>query len=235
MSALPETAAVFAGELFIFPLPPRSKIPYAGSHGLLDATRDPVQIRKWWDDHPDSNIGVNCGLSGLTVIDIDPRNGGDLFSLDLPPAPTVLTPGGGWHVYFAGVTASYDYSEGVEIKSRGRFVLFPPSTHPKGGRYEWDEESRNLPLPPLPERFLRRPQTERRAVATLIPQGERNGTLYRIGRALHRNLCAGDVIEAALAGVNSSICKPPVSDRELSRIAKSAATCDEECRHGGRA
>ena len=92
----------------MFPLAPASKEPLAGSHGFKDATRDVEQIRRWWTETPDANIGVATGsASGFFVVDIDPRNGGDETLRDLeaehgplPPTVTVKTPGGGAHYYF---------------------------------------------------------------------------------------------------------------------------------------
>ena len=46
------------------------------ARGCLDATTDPEQIRQWWTQWPDANVGVATG-GGLVVVDIDPRHGGD--------------------------------------------------------------------------------------------------------------------------------------------------------------
>src|SRR5688500_2891547 len=48
----------------------------AGKHprtkgGVLDATTDSDQINQWWTQWPQANIGVNCGASGLIVLDED--------------------------------------------------------------------------------------------------------------------------------------------------------------------
>jgi hypothetical protein len=41
-------------------------------------------------------------VSGLVVLDVDPRHGGDesIRNLKLPPTVEALTGGGGWHEYF---------------------------------------------------------------------------------------------------------------------------------------
>ncbi len=47
-------------------------------HGLKDATTDKESIRSWWDEWPDANVGIVAGAeSGLVVLDVDPRHGGD--------------------------------------------------------------------------------------------------------------------------------------------------------------
>lgn len=47
-------------------------------HGIKDATTDANQIRLWWKQWPHSNIAIATGFSsGLFVLDVDPRHGGD--------------------------------------------------------------------------------------------------------------------------------------------------------------
>ena len=60
----------------------------AGKHprtinGFKDATADVTVIRGWWELWPDANVGVACGPSGLVVLDVDPRHGGDESLRDL--------------------------------------------------------------------------------------------------------------------------------------------------------
>jgi len=71
----------------VFPLIPNGKAPLT-SHGFLDATTDPTQIKAWWTKWPDANIGAPTGLpQTFTVLDIDikPWEGtrGDLSLADL--------------------------------------------------------------------------------------------------------------------------------------------------------
>jgi hypothetical protein len=77
-------------------------------HSFKDATTDPRQIHRWWTDHPHANVAIATGArSGLIVLDLDPRHGGDL-TLDeleaqygkLPDSPVSLTGGGGTHYFF---------------------------------------------------------------------------------------------------------------------------------------
>jgi len=55
------------------------KRPFAGSHGYLDATADPAEIEKLASRFPSAKlIAVATGaISGIDIIDVDPRNGGD--------------------------------------------------------------------------------------------------------------------------------------------------------------
>lgn len=56
----------------VFPLKPGDKRP-ATQHGFHDATRDLEQIRAWWTQMPDANIGTPTGTAGCgyDVIDVD--------------------------------------------------------------------------------------------------------------------------------------------------------------------
>jgi hypothetical protein len=144
-------AARIYGERFawaVFPIKPGTKQPHGRfvRHGFQDATRDPVQIDLWWAADPMAGVAIACAGSGLVVLDVDPRNGGDetFGALErrlgpLPETPRVLTPSGGQHVYFRDSVGAYvgTAGEGVDVKSAG-YVLAPPSVHPNGGVYRWD-------------------------------------------------------------------------------------------------
>ena len=47
------------------------------SNGFKAATTDFAQISDWISAFPNCNLGVNLKDSGLVVIDVDPRNGGE--------------------------------------------------------------------------------------------------------------------------------------------------------------
>src|SRR5438876_7166541 len=68
-----------------------------------------AEIRAWWAQYPDANVGIITGsATGLVVLDVDPRNGGQttLDSLlarygPLPKTFESCTGGGGRHIFFA--------------------------------------------------------------------------------------------------------------------------------------
>jgi Bifunctional DNA primase/polymerase, N-terminal len=92
----------------VFPVRPRAKTPLT-QHGFKDAMVDPAIIKTWWSGWPEANIGITTGLTTrIIVLDVDHRHGGDdtLSALEekherLRGAPTVITGGGGLHLYFA--------------------------------------------------------------------------------------------------------------------------------------
>src|SRR5690349_20015718 len=116
------------------------------AHGLKDATIDEAQIRNWWAVSPNANVGIVTGAqSGLVVLDIDPRNGGEESLADLerqhgvlPQTIESLTGGGGQHFFFqhpGGSIKSKPIAEGVDVKADGGYVVAPPSSHRSGEPY----------------------------------------------------------------------------------------------------
>jgi len=62
----------------VLPLVPKSKEPLARlvAHGVKDATADPRTVHAWWEMEPTANIGIAVP-TGVFVLDVDPRAGGD--------------------------------------------------------------------------------------------------------------------------------------------------------------
>ena len=102
------------------------------------ATQDPQQIRKWWTQWPNANIGG--ATSGLIAVDIDPRKGGDeTFKFlqlvnDFPETAATNTQGGGQHLLYAAPgskpfrNGNDKLGQGIDIKAHGGYVLMPGST-----------------------------------------------------------------------------------------------------------
>jgi hypothetical protein len=139
-------------------------------HGFKDASTDPAQIRRWWKAWPQANIGVPTGeASGLVVVDIDPRNGGNLTRGDLEAehgkfTDTVQseTGGGGQHLVYEAPAdelrcGTDALGPGIDIKAEGGYIVAPPSLHASGLCYEWEATSGpdDMPLAPLPDWFPR--------------------------------------------------------------------------------
>lgn len=63
----------------VFPCEPRGKRPLGAlaPHGLKDATDDLEQVRGWWEQAPEANIGLRTGAaSGLVGGGHDGRHPG---------------------------------------------------------------------------------------------------------------------------------------------------------------
>jgi hypothetical protein len=112
-------------------------------HGFYAATTDPARLAAMLRKVPGGLLAIRTGrASGLCVVDIDPRNGGQLDRTLMTPTATVATGGGGWHLYYrhpGGPTVpALPGRAGVDIKGDGGYVAAPPSVHPgTGRRYRW--------------------------------------------------------------------------------------------------
>lgn len=121
-----------AREISVFRLPPGTKVPYAHSHGYRDATTNAEQIRAWWSDTPEANIGIATGSksNGLVVADIDKPDRARLpgsSTLRLPSAPLVKTRRG-YHVYcFSSNPFNSQTLPWGDLQAEGRYVVAPPS------------------------------------------------------------------------------------------------------------
>lgn len=128
-------------------------------HGFLDATTHEATIRLWWAKFPSANIGIRTGkVSGIFVLDVDSRHGGELslealtdyfrhrlkeeFS-EFPPTLTAISGSGGKHYYFKHPllfsipSSSGVIDSGLDIRGDGGYIVAPPSQHSSGGEYRW--------------------------------------------------------------------------------------------------
>ena len=154
----------------VFPIVARSKAPRV-SGGFKTATPDAEIVSRWWRRWPQSNVGIATGaVSGLVVLDIDPRNNGDDSLAELldevggcPDAPRVHTGGDGLHIYFrhpldAPIPCRTNAGgrPGIDVKGDGGYVVAPPSIHPNGRAYAWDllEDLEQVRLPEAPDWLL---------------------------------------------------------------------------------
>ena len=131
----------------------RGKHPHSlfAPHGALSASKDAETLRRWFTTEPRLNIGIATGeISGVVVVDIDPRDGGDVTWSDfvdrnggkVPDTVVASTGGGGQHVVFAYAPDQVIRSpgKGVQIKGNGGYIVAEPSGHHSGGVYAWMAE-----------------------------------------------------------------------------------------------
>jgi len=205
-----------------------------------DASTDPDQIKKWWKKWPDVNIGILTGeRSGLVVLDIDPRNGGDISLEDievqygkLPETVEVLTGGDGRHLYFQYVDKKFpkEIASGVEIKSDGAYVVAPPSKHFSGKQYAWEFSSHpnENELAVLPDwiisKFLKKStESSNREDFQKVFKGSRTNKLTQIAGALRRVGLSEIALRNALRRINRDICHPHCNRKKIDEIAKSVS------------
>jgi hypothetical protein len=211
-----------------------------------------AQVRGWFLRWPDAGIGVVTGaVSGLVVIDVDLRHGGDV-SLEeleyehgrLPTTVECLTGGGGRHLYFAHpgglIRNKVGLAPGVDLRADGGYVVAPPSMHSSGDRYAWitGHSPESMPIAPLPDWVLRRALDERprrghpitywrQLVSDGVPAGERNNTIASLaGHLLRHGLDPAVVMELLLCW-NRIRCRPPLADEEVAAVVESITRIHE--------
>lgn len=163
-STSPLDAALFYVRYHLWPVfPLRGKEPLT-RRGFYDATIEEAQIRQWWRDFPDANIGMPTGeRSGVVVLDVDAGHGGfvSLAAMQelpgyepLPATRKAQSGGGGLHLYYAypkdrpiGNKAQLGHLCGIDIRGQGGYIVLPPSLHASGNRYLWLDESKPAPFP----------------------------------------------------------------------------------------
>lgn len=231
----------------VFPIVAGTKRPLT-SNGLYAATTDTEQIKAWWTQTPDAGIGIPCGpVSGLIVVDQDPRNGSEesierLEYKDYEPLPDtaeVVTPSGGRHRYYRfdeRVTRSkLENYPGIDLQGQGRYVCVPPSQHPNGGTYEWELSSHisDTPIATLPEFFIKlaqhsesgevkaRPKEHWVKLLQGVEDGGRNDALTSLtGHLLRKNVNVAVAYEIVSCW-NEARNEPPIEEEEFDRTFNS--------------
>ena len=192
-------------------------------HGVKDATREAKTIKRWWKQWPNANIGIAAGaVSGLVVIDVDAKNGGQatLQGLQqqlgsLPAGPVVRSGGGGFHLYFGHpggkVPNPIGRANGVDVKGDGGYVVAPPSVHLSGGSYSWQVPPKRYAPPELPAKWLEWIRNGRCYTGD-SPQDVTQGTHGYTGiSGLHRG--SQDIALGFAAN-----CKPPNNEETIEKL-----------------
>lgn len=145
--------------LGVVPLRPRDKKPLVAWKEYQGRHATEAEVIGWYRQWPDAGVAVVCGqVSGLVVLDSDPRNGDGLASIAhrLPPTPTVETGSGGRHLWFrAGgvpVPRAPALLPGLDLQAEASLATVPPSIHPNGRPYRWlpGLGFGEVPLAPVP-------------------------------------------------------------------------------------
>lgn len=239
----------------VHPVDPTTKRPLT-SRGVRDATTDVSTIERWAARWPAAGVAVATGQrSGIVVIDVDPRNGGEGGIADatgrlgnLPQTATVATPAGGWHYWFR-LPAACDVrnsasaiAPGVDVRGDGGYVVAPPSRRSSGSGWVWATRSQ---LAVLPERWIqaltssaRRSREPRdtwlRMLEHGISAGSRNSSLTRLVGHLLAHEIDPHVVAALVGAVNTARCEPPLHRAEVDGIVESIAGRELRKRRCGR-
>jgi len=140
----------------VVPIRPGEKRP-ALQNWTVTASKDPQQITDWFSGaFADHGIGIATGPeSGIFVLDVDitDTKAGDETLADLeelygrlPDTLIAITGSGGWHIYLnyppqleIRNDAGRRLGPGLDIRGTGGQVVAPPTIHPNGNAYQWDQ------------------------------------------------------------------------------------------------
>lgn len=219
------------------PVRPKSKIPCLADWPNKAST-DEAYLKENFTHHS-GNIGIVCGeKSNLLVLDVDMPDGpAELEQLEkklgkLPDTLSQTTGGGGKQFFFlypAGVAIGNSVKKlgaGIDIRANKGQAVVPPSIHPNGNQYKWDNTFSPAALPQawiehlvqmettappaysdqpfeLDETFGFYPYIEKALSNSMkeiseAKQGTRNDTLFKVVAGLARFIPNGILEESTL-------------------------------------
>jgi Bifunctional DNA primase/polymerase, N-terminal len=166
---------------FIFPCHPHSKSP-ATAHGFKDSSDDDAQIRTWWTQNPNFNIGIDLGRSNLVVYDFDKvapfANQPPTFTVQTGRDPAKNNGIRGIQMYYTGSAKTHGFNRDGgavaigndgktdsvgEVRSRGAYVMAAGSIHPSGSAYTIISD---VSLAPSPEQNVETFRVKKNAIGT---------------------------------------------------------------------
>lgn len=216
-------------------------------NGVKDASKDPDQIRKWWTQYPEANIGLAAGkTSNIAILDVD----GDsaiqyLKDRKYDETPTLKTGSGkGAQLIFKPWLdetpnlvrfKKFEGKDGLDLRGDHGYGILPPSNHISGGFYEWlipPDQTETRPPPQWVKNLVEPIKQAAGIVDEVIQEGQRNEVLFSLAGSMRtRGLNESEIFEA-LKIVNENRCLPPLSDKEVRLIAKSISRYEPQRERG---
>lgn len=232
----------------VFPVQAKGKAP-ATKNGFKDASKDPRLIQSWWDKNPNYNIGIATGSvsNGLFVIDIDVDNEKGIYGDDslrdweiangkLPDTCRAITGRGGNHLYYKSkekVSCRAGLLPGIDIRGEGGYIIAPPSIHPNGRCYEWEQDPKEYIIAEANDTVLKLLAGENKAekeyfkMSANVEAGSRNATLFKLASSLQAKGLSNTTIMKAVLEENDLKCNPPLEDGEVEQIVNSVLKYDK--------
>lgn len=131
-----------------------------------------------------NNVGVNCGASGLLVVDVDDSAAWEDVGIRLPRTPRAVTGRGGVHLYFKMPNPPLGNSRGslpagVDIRGKGGQVALAGSIHPDTGvEYRWSVHPQRFPPCEVPHELLERLRPREREADPICLETPRRAGAY---------------------------------------------------------
>ena len=130
----------------------------------------------------------------------------------------------------------------IDLRCNGGYIVAPPSIHPDTGEpYTWDISPEDMAPAKLgsvekacfqwiwDNRNGNRgndAKPDKGKDGGIIREGGRNAALFSEGRSMRSKGLDYDLIRAALDGKNHMLCRPPLPDEEVEKIAKSVCNVE---------
>jgi hypothetical protein len=201
----------------VCPLRECEKRPVCGRARWAQLDRD-AKIDRFYHN---PELGVGLWLdSSLCIFDYDS---------DRQPEDTLVAVRGSHsHNYFTGTDEIYNTSKQVapdiDTRADGGLIVLPPTRHTSGDSYQWQALTAPVAVPPSLMALWRTRQAtglpsgySLSELPAVIPQGQRDATLWSYGRRLKASGVDFDCLDFRLRQVNRERCRPPLPEREVSR------------------
>jgi hypothetical protein len=199
----------------------------ATPHGFKDATTDPARIGEWWTKNPAALLAMPTGeISGVDVIDEDPRNGGDLDMLGpLPMLVVAQSRSGGRHIFtkHRRGNRSGKLADGIDLKSDGGYVILWGYSD----QGQWIRGDLLTKLPEFPEQvrpkrlMLKHEPFDTAAALKGVPEGQRDTTLFKLACKLRAADVPQDQAETLVLEAAAN-CDPPFPEQDAVKKLENA-------------
>lgn len=185
-----EAALLYArAGLSVFPVYGKRPVTPAGFH---DASTDVAVVNAWWESMPDAGVGIAIP-KWAAIVDTDSAEAERALAAMDMNLPSTLSAKGkrGRHLWYripdkTPVSRRIEIFPKVDLLVNG-FVVAPPSKHPSGIRYQWEDEFNIDKIADCPEWILTiNAQSEKEhkpidpdELLKGVPSGQRQVALFR--------------------------------------------------------
>lgn len=180
-------------------------------------------------------FGIATVIEGYTLVDFDTKDTPKIFN-GLELAPTIKT-GKGFHMWYAADEAlksngpvdlrEFEKRDGakyqLEVYTKKRLDIIPPSLHHSGEFYEWVVPLEDFPeLPKLPDSIAslcRGKKVSNESVSKGVPEGSRHSALVKVATKFGKTYKGNrEKVETATREWNEKHCTPPLPDEEMGQV-----------------
>lgn len=207
------------------------------ANGVKDASADPDQIKRWWREYPNANIG----LAGGATIFVDLDDGAEESDLAIFPRTVTVKTRDGYHLYFkapeGGIkNGNFDLPNAsgrasaakTNVRGSGYYVVAPGSVV-NGHEYQWHSDlggelsPQEAQLASVPDWLLGAksptpPNASAAPDSQAVTPGSRHDKLKSMCIAGRKKGKPREIVEKELLEYNSKKCVPPKPVDEIQKL-----------------